>query len=116
MLYQCLRDELAPQGVLVGSVKPGIIDSPMQEVCRNPAGLGESKLVGLFQQLKDNEYKPSQGDSEDRPHVPTTTGLDTAANCAHFIRFLLQDTADDEYKAQEWDIRDPVHHSRWVTR
>ena len=44
---------------------------------------------------------------------PPAEGLDSPANVARFLLWLLTDTAEDEYASQEWNIADWTHHSRW---
>jgi hypothetical protein len=44
---------------------------------------------------------------------PPAEGLDSPANVARFLLWLLTDTAEDEYASQEWNIADWMHHSRW---
>ncbi|CAK8992082.1 Uncharacterized oxidoreductase C30D10.05c [Durusdinium trenchii] len=109
MLYQSLKLELAPLGIVVGSVKPGIVDSEMQDEVRT-ADKEDMALVDTFKAFKDNMY----GGDANKPHVPPSDGLDTPENVAHFIDFLLHDTSADEFSAAEWDIRDASNHNRWI--
>eukprot|EP00514_Thraustochytrium_sp_LLF1b_P005389 CAMPEP_0184507628 /NCGR_PEP_ID=MMETSP0198_2-20121128/337_1 /TAXON_ID=1112570 /ORGANISM="Thraustochytrium sp., Strain LLF1b" /LENGTH=266 /DNA_ID=CAMNT_0026897375 /DNA_START=71 /DNA_END=868 /DNA_ORIENTATION=+ len=109
MMYNCLKNELAPHKIFVGSVKPGIVESPMQETIR-ASKAEDMELLDMFKGFKENEYS---GPAEDKPHKPPTGGLDTASNVAFFLDFLLNETSDKEFSESEWDIRDEDHHSRW---
>ena len=44
---------------------------------------------------------------------PPAEGLDSPANVARFLLWLLTDTSEDEFASQEWNIADRRHHSRW---
>ena len=44
---------------------------------------------------------------------PPAEGLDSPANVARFLLWLLTDTSEDEFASQEWNIADWRHHSRW---
>lgn len=48
--------------------------------------------------------------------APPSDALDTPVNVGAFLRFLLQDTGDDEYSKEEWDIREESHHHRWIPK
>lgn len=110
MLYRCLDKELRPKGILTGSVKPGIVETEMQQTIRR-AKTEDMEDVGHFQKLKDNMYA---GEDAARAHKPPADGLDTVENVAHFVEFLLLHTSDDEFGAEEWSIRDERHHARWI--
>jgi NAD(P)-dependent dehydrogenase (short-subunit alcohol dehydrogenase family) len=108
MLYQHLRDELRPRGVLVGSARPGIVDTPMQaqlrETLSGPEGV----------QYREWQEKMPAGRDDTMAAPPPPGALDTPANSARFLRWLLTKTDDDEFCAAEWDSRDSMHHARWV--
>ena len=108
MVYQCLRGELKEHGILVGSVKPGIVESGMQETIRK-ATEKDMPMVQAFRDFKTNEFVGDKATA----HAPPADGLDTAENVAHFVHFLLTEAADEEFAAEEWDIRDSAHHPRW---
>lgn len=145
MLYQVLREELKPRGVLVGSVRPGIVDTPMQAVIRG-ADADAMPARGRFQSLHAKRVEldassgagtapaaaatagaaPAAADSATAATAagaggaaagapPPTDALDTVENVSKFLSFLLFDTGDEEFAAAEWDIRQPVHHARWAT-
>jgi len=96
MMYRCLSMELSPHGILVGSVRPGIVDTDMQAEIRGYDG--------------------------DPAHFPTHTKfrtlheagqLERPENVAAYIHWLLSDISDDEFYAKEWDIRNSVDDERW---
>jgi len=110
MLYRCLEKELGPKGIHVGSVKPGIIETNMQETIR-AASQEDMALVDRFKFFKENEYK---GADALKPHKPPKDGLDTPENVAFFVNFLLNDVSSEEFTEKEWDIRDEDNHDRWI--
>eukprot|EP00516_Mucochytrium_quahogii_P011350 CAMPEP_0203787786 /NCGR_PEP_ID=MMETSP0100_2-20121128/2450_1 /ASSEMBLY_ACC=CAM_ASM_000210 /TAXON_ID=96639 /ORGANISM=" , Strain NY0313808BC1" /LENGTH=265 /DNA_ID=CAMNT_0050690387 /DNA_START=73 /DNA_END=871 /DNA_ORIENTATION=- len=110
MMYQCLRGELAPKGIAVGSLKPGIVETEMQETIRK-ADVDEMADVGRFKEFKEKEYKAAD---KAQPHKPPTDGLDSVENVAHFVDFLLLQMDKEEYSKAEHDIRDSSHHDRWI--
>ncbi|GBG28922.1 Dehydrogenase/reductase SDR family member 4 [Hondaea fermentalgiana] len=112
MMYQCMRDELAPKGIHFGSFQPGIVESNMQETIRK-ATAEETAVIERFKELKANQYTGP----EDKPHAPPKGGLDIAPNVAFFVDFLLTKVPTDEFSSHgDWDIRDESHHSRWIAQ
>ncbi|GBG28921.1 Dehydrogenase/reductase SDR family member 4 [Hondaea fermentalgiana] len=111
MMYQCMRDELAPKGIHFGSFQPGIVESNMQETIRD-ATAEETAIIEMFKEFKANQYTGP----EDKPHAPPKGGLDVASNVAFFVDFLLTKVPAEEFSSHgEWDISDESHHSRWIT-
>jgi NAD(P)-dependent dehydrogenase (short-subunit alcohol dehydrogenase family) len=108
MMYKCLRDELKEHNLLVGSLKPGIVESDMQGVIRE-ATEKQMAAAEAFREFKNKEFR---GDTS-TPHAPPVDGLDTPENVAHFVHFLLTEVGPTEFGADEWDIRDTSHHRRW---
>jgi benzil reductase ((S)-benzoin forming) len=108
-MYQCLSAELRPAGILLGSVRPGIVDTPMQAVIRD-ASEAAMPEVGKFRAF--HEKMPDV--TTEAPAAPPSDSLDRPENVAAFLSFLLQGTDADEYVADEWDIRDASHHERWI--
>lgn len=111
-IWKNLSIELKPQGVLVGSVRPGIVDTPMQAVIRSaPAEtMPQVEMFRGFHAKAEALGIRSGGTAQ----VPPAGALDSASNCAQFLCFLLLATEDEEFVAEEWDIRDESHHTRWV--
>ncbi len=95
MLYQCCKKELDAYNICVGSVMPGVVDTPMQAViCETP--LEHLPGVQDFISLKETQKLVS-------PEV-----------VADFLKWLLLDTSDDEFTRDEWDISDRSHHKEWL--
>ena len=94
MGYQCWRNELQARGVLVGSVRPGVVDTPMQEAIRD---FDETAfpLVEKFRAFKaDGELEPPE-------------------RVACFLGWLLLKAPEATFTAQELDIRDETLWSNW---
>jgi NAD(P)-dependent dehydrogenase (short-subunit alcohol dehydrogenase family) len=94
MVYDVLREELWNRQVLVGSVRPGVVDTPMQELIRQQTP-ERFPSVGRFIKLKQNEqlYAPEEA--------------------ADFILWALLDTGDKQFIEQEWNITEEEHAKRW---
>ncbi len=87
MIYQVLNLELQERGILVGSVRPGVVDTPMQDQVRQ-ASREVFPALDRFVQLR----------KEGKLFAPERV--------AKFIGKLLTATADETYTSQEWDIRE----------
>lgn len=96
MLYQCWQTELAERGILVGSARPGVVDTPMQETIR---GLSAEAFpaVNRFRRLK----------SDGALLAPTTV--------ARFLAWLLLDADDTTFTVHEHDVRDDALAPHWHT-
>lgn len=94
MLYQCWREELQDQGVLVGSARPGVVDTPMQESIR-ALSADDFPAVEHFRQLKRDG------------------ALTSADECGRFLAWLLTEAEDELFSIHEHDIRDPELARRW---
>lgn len=92
MLYQMFNAELTD--VAVGSVRPGVVDTPMQELIR---AQDESRFpsVERFRRLKEEGQ------------------LRSPAEVASFIGWLLSETTPEDFAAHEWDIGNPDHTAAW---
>ena len=106
-VYRCLSQELRPQGVHVGSVRPGIVDTPMQVEIRS-ADEAAMPDVGFFRGLHEKMGEAGEG------RAPPSGCLDSPENAGAFLRFLLLEAGEEEFAATEWDIRDASHHGRWT--
>ena len=119
-----LEREWRDTGVVVGSFKPGVVDTPMQGVIRE---IPESKMpavqrfVGLKekQQQQQQQQQQSSNTSTTAARPPPSGALDTPDNVAHFAEFLLLGTTDAEFAnadahPAEWDIRHEQHFPRWI--
>lgn len=87
MLYLVWNKELKEQGILVGSVRPGVVDTPMQDQVRQSSKEAFPEL-DRFLQLH----------AEGKLLAPQTV--------ARFIGLLLTRTSDEQFVGQEWDIRE----------
>lgn len=87
MIYQVLREELKTSGIQIGSVRPGVVDTPMQDQVRLAS---EEVFPNLqkFISLKENNQ------------------LIHPKDVAELLTKLLLDTSDEEFSAEEWDLRD----------
>mmetsp|Transcript_12816 Transcript_12816/g.40916 ORF Transcript_12816/g.40916 Transcript_12816/m.40916 type:complete len:284 (+) Transcript_12816:504-1355(+) len=121
MLYQILRSELGRRGLLVGSVRPGVVDTPMQAVIR---GSSEDAFPALarFKSLHEHSRGAAEGPAPAGAGAEAATaapppkdGLDSPANVGVFLRWLLCSTSDEEFAAAEWDVRDAAHFHRWAS-
>lgn len=85
MISRVLEVELAGREIAVGSVRPGVVDTPMQSLIRE----------------QDSERFP---DVERFRELKRTGGLHSPEAVADFVWQLLTGTTSDEFTAQEWDI------------
>mmetsp|Transcript_18211 Transcript_18211/g.25867 ORF Transcript_18211/g.25867 Transcript_18211/m.25867 type:complete len:271 (+) Transcript_18211:13-825(+) len=88
MMYRVLAAELSHENILVGSVRPGVVATPMQDTVRGFNG--ESSHFPLHTKFIDLH---SQGKLE----CPDTV--------ATYLYWMLKEVNDDEFSREEWDIR-----------
>ncbi len=94
MLGQLLKDELVQRNIWFGSVRPGIVDTPMQEEIR--ALKPESfPMVEQFRQYK------------------ATGALVTSELVAQYLEWILLEVSGPQLGEREWDIRDTEWQSAW---
>ncbi len=95
MLQQCLKIELAPHGIAVGSAVPSPVDTPMiaAQIAADPA---------LYPDAADYRRLRDAG----QLIAPTTV--------ARFYRWLLTHTSADAFSADPWNVRDESHHEQWL--
>jgi NAD(P)-dependent dehydrogenase (short-subunit alcohol dehydrogenase family) len=86
MVYRLLADELAEREIAVGSLRPGVVDTPMQSHIRDlpPEQFPE---VERFRALKQEGALVAPGD------------------VAYFARRLLELPDPMHFSSKEWDIR-----------
>jgi benzil reductase ((S)-benzoin forming) len=96
MMYRCLSTELSPHGILVGSVRPGVVDTPMQGEIRGYDG--------------DPRHFPTH---EMFQTLHQAGKLEQPETVAAYFHWLLTEISDDEFYAEEWDIRNSVDDERW---
>lgn len=95
MLHECLKLELAEQGIGVASAIPGPVNTAMLRgsMVADPDVFPDSVEYATFHR-------------EGRLIDPAVVG--------RFYRWLLTETDDETYSAQQWDIRDESHHQAWL--
>lgn len=94
MLGQLLKDELAQRNIWFGSVRPGIVDTPMQAEIRALAPK-DFPMVEQFRQYK------------------ATGALVTSELVAQYLEWLLLEVSGPQLGEREWDIRDAEWQSAW---
>lgn len=95
MLYKCLDLELKDSGVRVGSLKPGIIDTPLQDKFRSlPMEIFTARPK--FQEFKEKNQ------------------LQTPEKVARFVEWVLLKTSDQKFAENEWSIGDEWHQKEWL--
>ena len=90
MVYQVLKAELGTSGVAVGSLRPGVVDTPMQALIREQTP-EDFPAVDQFRAMKANHQ------------------LTTPQDCARFIAAVLLETDAARFAEREWDIREDWH-------
>ena len=94
MLTQCWNAELAERGILVGSARPGVVDTPMQETIRSLTPQ-DFPAVETFRHLKAaGELLP-----------PKTV--------ARFLAWMLLDAEGEQFSGAERDVRDAELTKLW---
>jgi len=94
MMYRVLASELSPLGIAVGSARPGVMDTPMQDLIRSKSHK-EMPDVNRFRVMKEKGM------------------LLDPETVARFLDWLLNDTNDVEFSENEWDVRDHKFKHRW---
>jgi NAD(P)-dependent dehydrogenase (short-subunit alcohol dehydrogenase family) len=87
MVYRLLADELAQRGIAVGSLRPGVVDTPMQTHIRSLA-VDQFPDVERFRALKRDGL------------------LVAPEDVARFAYDLLVATSQEQFTRAEWDIRE----------
>lgn len=87
MIYRVFDMELKDRGIRVGSARPGVVDTPMQNCVRQAP-------AEVFPDLPRFKALKAEGN------------LLAPATVAHFLAWLLLDVAEEAYAAKEWDIRE----------
>ncbi len=94
MLGQLLKDELAQRNIWFGSVRPGIVDTPMQAEIRAL----EPENFPMVEQFR--QYK-------------ATGALVTSELVAQYLEWLLLEVSGPQLGEREWDIRDAEWQPAW---
>ena len=97
MMYRVLAAELSHDNILVGSVRPGVVDTPMQDIVRGFDG--QPTQFPMHKKFIDLH---SQGKLE-CPDIVAT-----------YLYWLLKEIDENEFSKEEWDIRlSAKDDSRW---
>jgi len=92
MSYKAWNADFPAGEIVVGSAMPGVVIGPMQDQAR------EGNYPGV-QMYRDYHNKGM---------------LIRPERVAEFLSWLLFDTSDNEFRAQDWNIFDDSHHLRWL--
>jgi hypothetical protein len=110
-----LEREFRSTGVVVGSFKPGIVDTAMQGIIRS-SSTEAMPSVQNFINMKTKADNITSNRAAARP--PPQESLDNPDNAAFFAEFLLVGTTDEEYAnasdSNEWDIRSAKNYPLWI--
>ncbi len=87
MLYQVLKEELKQYNIAVGSVRPGVVDTPMQDQVRTASPEDFPAIERFFELKKSGQLLD--------PQV-----------AAQIIVHILFDTSAEKFSEAEWDIYD----------
>jgi short-subunit dehydrogenase len=123
--------------VIIGSFKPGVVDTNMQQTIRNTS---ESAMpaVTTFRAMKEKvvvEMGATTVDDDDEnnnnnaavaetttvyPRPPPQGSLDSPINVAYFADWMLRGTSDAEFAnkddTNEYDIRDEALFPKWIVQ
>ena len=95
MMYKCMSPELLQQDVLLGSIDPGVVDTPMQGDIRGFNGPKDQfPTHNVFLDLHSSGQ------------------LQKPDDVAVFFHWLLAEVGDEEFIAHEWDGMDK-DDERW---
>ncbi len=86
MIYQVLKEELNEHNIRIGSVRPGVVDTPMQDEARSAEASYFPSLQRFIDLKKNNE-------------------LIKAEDAADFIFHFITQTDDEKFSAEETDYR-----------
>lgn len=99
--------------VVVGSFKPGVVDTTMQGTIRSSSA-DDMPFVQGFRNMKDKAVRGNV--SAARP--PPKGALDSPENVGFFAEYLLLGTTDEEFANKddpnEWDIRNQSLYPKWI--
>ena len=95
MLYRCLKLELGDQGILMTSAIPSPVYTAIvrDHMDADP---------GVFPDGADYARQLAAGQ------------MIAAETVGSFYRWLLCDTADARFAAEQWNIQDPAHRADWL--
>lgn len=86
MIYLMQNEELKNKGILTGSLRPGIVDTEMQDLIRQ-ADLSKYTNLQRFHDLFNNDE------------------LESCDRVAKMVCWMLLDATDDQFTEKEYDLR-----------
>uniref|UniRef100_A0A7S2YFU2 NAD(P)-binding protein n=1 Tax=Entomoneis paludosa TaxID=265537 RepID=A0A7S2YFU2_9STRA len=116
--YKVLEREFRQEGghVVVGSFKPGVVDTSMQGTIR-AASQDSMPVVENFRNMKA-KTEEAKNSAPHKARPPPKGALDSPDNVAFFAEFLLLGTTDEEFAnasdTNEYDIRDSKLYPLWI--
>ena len=115
MAYRMFAIELREQGISVGSARPGVVETNMQEEIRRghvDVFPDRSRFIDLHKSMEN-----AASTLPASPYPPPSNALDTCENVSYFLAWLLSDNlTPEEFSSAEWDSRDSAHHHRWCNQ
>ncbi len=94
MLTQCWNAELGPRNVLVGSARPGVVDTPMQETIRGLTSEDFPDVEAFRRMKREGALLPPE-------------------DVARFLAWMLLDANAEQFAGAERDIRDADIEPLW---
>jgi len=94
MIFLMQNEELKTKGILTGSLRPGIVDTEMQDLIRK-ADLGKYRNLQRFHDLYNNDE------------------LESCARVAKMVSWMLIDATDDQFTEKEYDLRHQDNIQFW---
>lgn len=94
MLLRCWQKDLPD--ISIASVRPGVVDTALP------------RLVLEAEYVDDHLRSVLQQSYQEHLLIPPEI-------VASFLSWLLLDIDSEQYVSKLWDIRDPSHHSQWLT-
>lgn len=93
-IYEVLKQEMKDKNIAVGSVRPGVVNTPMQDELRQSSP-EEFPALPKFIDYKENQK------------------LEDPNTVARFLAWLLCKTDAVKYQEKEWDIREQPADAPW---
>lgn len=94
MIYELFKTEIPKEKAIFASVKPGIVDTDMQNLIRKADLKKMPHLVKFHDLFKENKLEP-------------------LSRVSKYLFWLLTQTKAEHYSAKEWDIRDEAYQALW---
>ena len=88
MVYNTYKAELLAKNIFVGSIRPGAVDTEMQDTIRDKKNQAGFPSYGFFMEMKNNNVLISANDS------------------AKSIVDLLLNSSNEQFCEQEWGVEE----------